>query len=170
MRRLILCLFLVVITTSLGVAQKSDAATLVFIRHAEKVDDGSRDPDLTKKGEERASRISSILDNKYGKINAVYSTNYKRTQQTATPTALKNNVNVVDYDPRTPNVFLKSLIRKHIGEVILIVGHSNSTPTLVNFVLGEDRFEALDESVYDTIFVVESSEVGSGTVTVSSSN
>ncbi|MBC7586932.1 MAG: hypothetical protein H7178_01125, partial [Chitinophagaceae bacterium] len=40
------------------------------------------------------------------------------------------------------------------GKTILIVGHSNTTPALTNFLLKEDKFKSLDESVYNKIFVV----------------
>lgn len=170
MRRLFLSLILFALTASVAVSQQADSATLVFIRHAEKVDDGTNDPVLTKEGEARALKVSTILTKKFGKISAVYSTNYKRTKLTATPTALKNNVKIIEYDPRAPNVFLKSLVRNHIGEVVLVVGHSNTTPTLVNLILGTEKFKPLDEKIYDSIFIVKSSEVGRGKVVLDSSN
>jgi len=71
--------------------------------------------------------------------------------------------------PRAPKVFVKKLIKEHAGEVVLIVGHSNTTPFLVNMVLGEDKFQQLDESDYDEIFIVKSKEVGKGKVEVKSS-
>lgn len=66
-------------------------------------------------------------------------------------------------------MFIKKLIKDHQGEVVLIVGHSNTTPFLVNMVLGEEKFAQLDESAYDDVFIVKSKEVGKGTVEVKSS-
>lgn len=170
MKKLILCICVVILSSTYVVSQSFDTTTIVFIRHAEKQDDGTRDPNLTKQGLERAQKIKSILTDEFGKIDAVYSTDFKRTQQTALPTAQHNKVIVNTYNHRIPNVFLKSLIKNHNGETILVVGHSNSTPGLVNIMIGNDRFENLDESVYDMIYIVKATEVGNGKVTLASSN
>lgn len=147
----------------------SDSATLIFVRHAEKADDGTKNPPLTKEGEARADRIKAMLKKAYSKVDAVYSTEYKRTESTALPSSKEFDLEIQSYDPRAPKVFIKKLIKDHQGEVVLIVGHSNTTPFLVNMVLGEEKFAQLDESAYDDVFIVKSKEVGKGTVEVKSS-
>ncbi len=147
----------------------SDSATLIFVRHAEKADDGTKNPPLTKEGEARADRIKAMLKKAYSKVDAVYSTEYKRTESTALPTSKEFDLEIQSYDPRAPKVFIKKLIKDHQGEVVLIVGHSNTTPFLVNMVLGEEKFAQLDESAYDDVFIVKSKEVGKGAVEVKSS-
>ena len=37
--------------------------------------------------------------------------------------------------------------------MVLVVGHSNTVPELLNAFVGEDRFEMLDEDEYDALFV-----------------
>lgn len=147
----------------------SDSATLIFVRHAEKADDGTRNPPLTKEGEARAERIKAMLKKAYSKVDAIYSTDYKRTQSTALPTSKEFDLDIQSYDPRAPKVFIKKIIKDHQGEVVLIVGHSNTTPFLVNMIIGEDKFAQLDESAYDDVFIVKSKEVGKGEVQVKSS-
>ncbi len=146
-----------------------DTATLIFVRHAEKADDGTRNPPLTKEGEERAKRIVEFIESEYGELHAVYSTPYKRTEFTAAPSAEKFELEVQKYDPRTPNVFVKSLLKEHKGELVLIVGHSNTTPYLVNLVVGENKYQQLPEDAYNEIFVVKATEVGKGKVELKSS-
>lgn len=147
----------------------NDVTTFVFVRHAEKMDDGTNNPPLTKEGEARAIRIKNMLKKSYSKIDAVFSTDYKRTESTAKPTADEFGLTIQKYDPRTPNVFIKSLIKDYPGKVLLIVGHSNTTPMLVNTLLDEKRFEPLDESVYDKVYVVKASDIGKGKVETKSS-
>ncbi|XWN38344.1 MAG: phosphoglycerate mutase family protein [Balneola sp.] len=147
----------------------SDSATLIFVRHAEKADDGTRNPPLTKEGEARAERIKAMLKKAYSKVDAIYSTEYKRTQSTALPTSKEFDLDIQSYDPRAPKVFIKKILKDHQGEVVLIVGHSNTTPFLVNMLIGEDKFAQLDESAYDDVFIVKSKEVGKGEVQVKSS-
>lgn len=173
MKKLLFLFALILLTSPYLTAQNSvlnkDAATLIFVRHAEKADDGTRNPPLTKEGEARAVRIMKMLKKAYTRVDAVYSTPYKRTELTAEPTAKEFGVEVQKYDPRAPNVFVKSLVKDHPGEVVLIVGHSNTTPFLVNLVLGQDKFKQLDESAYNEVFVVTSSDVGKGKVEMKSS-
>ena len=42
------------------------------------------------------------------------------------------------------------------GKAILIVGHSNTSPKLVNLLTGKDKYKELDESVYNTYWIVTS--------------
>jgi hypothetical protein len=40
------------------------------------------------------------------------------------------------------------------GKTVVVAGHSNSTPMLVNLLLKENKYPNLDESVYDTYWIV----------------
>ena len=55
---------------------------------------------------------------------------------------------------------------KHEGGLIIVSGHSNTTPFVANALLGKDKFTQLDESEYNKIFVVTVSEKGKGTVSL----
>ena len=41
------------------------------------------------------------------------------------------------------------------GKTILIVGHSNTVPAMVNHLLKEEKLEQLGENEYDKIFIVQ---------------
>ena len=75
--------------TSTLFAQEIAKSTYFLIRHAEKdrTDAENKNPSLTEKGKERALLWSQLLAD-YG-IEAVYATDYKRTQETAAPSAAK---------------------------------------------------------------------------------
>ena len=64
-------------------AQEVAKSTYFLIRHAEKdrSDSENKNPSLTEKGKQRAILWSQILAD-YG-VEAVYATDYKRTQETA---------------------------------------------------------------------------------------
>lgn len=151
------------VASSAVYAQNADSllqeTTLIFVRHAEKMNDGTNDPSLNKKGEQRAIRLSQLLMKEYH-ISAVYSTPYNRTKQTAKPIADSLNVSVLEYDLSDPNHFVEKLIEDYKGLEILVVGHSNTTPMLVNIALGTGFYEQLDENTYDKIFVVKANSVG----------
>ena len=75
--------------------QKS--TTYYFIRHAEKVDN-SKDPNLSELGMQRAQRWKTIFESI--DFDQIYSTNNKRTQQTAAPIATADKIEVQFYDPQ----------------------------------------------------------------------
>jgi len=130
-------------------------ATIYLVRHAEKASDGTRDPDLTDEGRARAAWIAEFLADKG--VTKIYSTDYKRTRQTAAPAAEKAGVEVSLYDPRALEAFAEQL-KKETG-VILVTGHSNTTPVLVGHLVGEPLDE-LTEDQYDRIYIVTVSTDG----------
>ncbi len=125
--------------------------TFFLVRHAEKVLDGSDDPELTPEGQARAQRLAELLQP--NGIEAIYSTSFTRTRNTAAPLATALDLPIQEYDHRAENL-AQDLIEANRGKTVLVVGHSNSTPTLVNQLIGKEQFEKLDESVYNKIFIV----------------
>jgi len=37
----------------------------------------------------------------------------------------------------------------------MIVGHSNTTPTFVNKIIGQNKYEEIDEKEYGTLFIIK---------------
>lgn len=134
-------------------------AAFFLIRHAEKADDGTKDPPLTKKGLLR----SKLLSQMFYRVNltAVYSTNYKRTQSTAEPTAEYFDMTINSYKASDLQDFTKTLLKRHDGENILVVGHSNTTPRLLNALHGDSNVESLDEGDYNNLFLLNFLKDGS---------
>ncbi|MBV6646326.1 MAG: hypothetical protein KI790_12800 [Cyclobacteriaceae bacterium] len=62
--------------------------------------------------------------------------------------------------------FLNQILSKHTGETVLISGHSNTVPALVNQLVGDNVLEELGESVYSKIFMVSLQRIGDGRITV----
>ncbi|MCW3087421.1 MAG: phosphoglycerate mutase, partial [Sediminibacterium sp.] len=40
------------------------------------------------------------------------------------------------------------------GKTIIVAGHSNTTPALVNLLIKENRYPNLDDSVYNKLWIV----------------
>lgn len=126
--------------------------TVIFlVRHAEKGPDrdGTGDPPLTPMGRERASRLASMLTD--AGVVSVLSTDYRRTLETAGPTAEQARLEVERYDPARPEAVAARL--RDAPGAHLVVGHSNTTPGLVA-ALGGDPGEPIAESEYDRLYVV----------------
>ena len=127
--------------------------TFYLIRHAEKdlSNADNIDPELTQKGLGRAMHWAEILDDV--SLDAIYSTDYERTSQTAAPAAVKQDVIVTFHNPM--DLDIEQFKIDNLGNDVLVVGHSNTTPDLVNRLIGEEKYLQLDESEYGHLFIVQ---------------
>ena len=132
--------------------ESTDVSTFYFIRHAEKdrSDKTNRNPELTDVGHQRAKKWSEVFSNI--NFDAVYSTNYNRTKQTAQPSATKNELEVSIYDPR--NLDGAAFIKNNAGKTVLVVGHSNTTPSFVNAVINQKKYDQIDDSNNANLYIV----------------
>src|SRR5687768_7325205 len=110
------------------------ATTVVFVvRHAEVETQADADPDLSVDGRERAARLAKMLSQAQPVrgVDAIFASEYKRTQQTATPlsetVALPVNVVASASWSELP----RRITREHRGEYVMVVGASNTVPELV---------------------------------------
>ena len=158
---LLLVVMGVAVTASPLLAQ---APTTVFVvRHTEKGGDpGDRDPELSEAGRERARKLAHVLGE--ANITAIYSTPFLRTRHTAQPLAerLGIEITVIPVSQTMTEDWVATLRNDHAGQVILVVGHSNTVPPIVN-ALGAGPFENLTEDEYDDMFVVTLAADGSAT-------
>lgn len=129
-----------------------EISTFFFIRHAEKdrSDKTNRNPILTEEGLDRAQKWRDIFSEVT--FDHVYSTDYNRTKQTAQPTAAKNNLEISIYDPS--NLDGPLFIESNKGKTVLVVGHSNTTPSFVNAVINEEKYDSIDDLNNGKLFMV----------------
>jgi broad specificity phosphatase PhoE len=127
-------------------------STFYFIRHAEKdrTDPENADPELNQDGLDRAIRWAEVFD--AIPLDVIYSTNYERTSMTAAPTSVKKDIDITYYDPSTFDVEEFKLVND--GKNVLVVGHSNTTPMLVNKVIGVEKYDQMDDSDNASLFIV----------------
>jgi len=127
-------------------------STYYLIRHAEKdrSNPDNPDPELNQKGLGRAMHWAEILDEV--PLDAIYSTDYERTRMTAAPVSIKQDITVTYYDPS--NLDINAFKAETLGKNVLVVGHSNTTPEMVNRLLGEDRFPQMDDTDNGGLFIV----------------
>ena len=124
-------------------------STIYLVRHAEKQNDGTDDPHLTKRGHKRAEYLAQQLS--FANITKIYSSNYHRTIETAKPLADLLGVSIELYDPKKLNEFVKSL--NTLTGNILVVRHSNTTPNLTALLSG-NTIDEMDESEYENLYQV----------------
>ena len=117
---------------------------------------GEPDPDLLPEGRTAAVALADLMETDpfqgARRPVAIYVSDFKRTRQTAAPTAARLGLNVTTYDPRD-TAGLLARVRAETGPV-LIVGHSNTVPDIVA-ALGGTRPAPLVHEDFGDLWVVQ---------------
>ena len=150
---LILCASAVFI--GCGAKPAEPDAVYYLVRHAEKTAETS-DPALTIEGKQRAQDLTERL--KTVPVTMVYSSDYKRTRDTAAPIAAAKGLEVELYDPRDLEGLAKTLLSEK-GH-ILVVGHSNTTPQLSALLGGPEGEPIVEATEYNRLYVLEKTHKG----------
>ena len=138
------------------VSTTSLPTTLFIVRHAEK--QAGKNPSLTDTGKRRATELARVLEKV--PLDAIYSSNYKRTKETALPTANRKNLTITDYNPRELQELATNLLATQTGKTILLIGHSNTNPELLNIFTKTNDYPPMTEKQYDDIFLLRVHEIG----------
>jgi broad specificity phosphatase PhoE len=138
--------------------------TVVLVRHAEK--GAGQDPDLTPQGQARAEALVEIARRE--RVEAIFVTPFKRTAQTAAPTAEALGLMPIV-------VPLSASVQEHVSLVasriraewknkgVLVVGHSNTVP-LIMTELGAQNVRPIGENEFGQVFIVKFREGSATTV------
>ncbi|MBX3241920.1 MAG: histidine phosphatase family protein [Chitinophagaceae bacterium] len=132
-------------------AQEGQVTKVILVRHAEKADDGTKDPPLSEAGKNRAVRLAKILSDIVA--DALYATPYKRTKETLAPLSNALKIPVSTYPPPGMEA-IEKMVHTSPGKTIVIAGHSNTIPPIVNRLIREQKFPELEESEYGKIWVL----------------
>ena len=130
--------------------------TVIFVRHAEKAAQPADDPGLSPAGLRRVAELKrQLIDaDVVAGVDAVYSTPYRRTEQTARPIAEALDLPLHSYDAADTEAIMDNIVREHKGKIILVVGHSNTLPALIGNMGASKRVPPIAEDEYDNIYIV----------------
>jgi broad specificity phosphatase PhoE len=138
-----------------AIAAPPQPTTVILVRHAEKTaaTTMSSDVPLSDAGGARAKELARVLAGV--PIDAIYTTPYQRTRQTAEPVAKDHEIEPVAI---TAGDFYAAAVadlirKKEAGQTVLVVGHSNTTPAVIR-ALGVASPPAISDSEYDDLFIV----------------
>ena len=138
-------------------AARAEPRLVVLVRHAETQSDGTRDPGLSEEGRARAEALAASLAE--ARVTAVVTSTYRRTKETAAPTAT-----AFELTPTAAPITREGGLAGHVtavveavraapGGVVLVVGHGNTVPRVVE-ALGGPNLPDLDESDHATVFTL----------------
>lgn len=150
--RTIAACLLVLASAAPALAQR----TIFLVRHAERADAGTpggatmaADPDLSDAGRARAASLARVLAD--AAITTIFTTERKRTQQTAAPLAKAAGVTPTTVSG-ADTAGLVAQINASKGNV-LVVGHSNTVPAIIK-ALGVTAPVAIGDDEFDQLFIV----------------
>jgi len=126
--------------------------TVILIRHTEKIiDPNNPDVDLSPAGQARAQELARMFGD--AGVNAIYATQYKRTQETVKPLADKLGLRINVVNSKNTNDLLAQIRAQNSGQTVFIAGHNNNVPEIIA-ALGGPKYPIIPESEYDNLFVV----------------
>jgi broad specificity phosphatase PhoE len=154
---------LAVLHVLLGMTDRASAQkAVIVIRHDEQEQDhaklaGLEDRDIppSKARETRADALAFVLGD--AGVTAIYTSEAVRTQMTARPLASKLGI--------TPRALGADTLR-HLGErnpkdVVLIVGHSDTVPRIIDALRGRPSGVELGDDEFDSLFILQRTADGS---------
>lgn len=152
-----------VIAMAFAYWNSATTTTIVLVRHAEKQVGAISDAPLSPQGEVRASRLAQMFGDSepFGRIDRIYVTNTRRTQQTSAGVAQRLGINAEVVDSKTDSAELaRRVLRENRGGRALIVGHSNTVPELIAALARIKDVPPIGEEEFDTLYVVTVPTIG----------
>jgi len=126
--------------------------SVYLFRHAEKqIIKGEKNPELTIEGFARSDALAEALKDVQNGV--IYSSEFKRTQQTVNPLASVWNTNVKIHTAHDPEGQIERAL-SHCGKTVIISGHSNTLPNLIGLFGIIDEITISDDQ-YGDLFQIQ---------------
>ena len=153
---------IVVIYTAIAVGlawffESQATTTMIFVRHAEKALIPVDDPGLSPEGQARAEELARQLVDAdvVAGIDAIYSTDTRRTRETAQPVAAALGLEILSYtNQEDDEPVVDTMVRDNKGKIILVVGHSNTVPTMIAALGASKKVPPIAEMEYDNLYLI----------------
>ncbi|HJT17092.1 MAG TPA: histidine phosphatase family protein [Thermoanaerobaculia bacterium] len=132
------------------IAHAETITTAIVVRHADRANITQNSP-LSGLGLARAAELARVLASV--KLDAIYATQYVRTQQTVAPTAKEKGLTPVIFEAGREAALAADVREHHAGGTVLIASHSDRIPELLRQ-LGVVDPPSLSMTEYDDLFIV----------------
>lgn len=150
----LLCLLWLLAPANAPAQQQRAATTVILVRHAEKAAQPAADPPLTPDGGARALALIAVARD--AGVSTIITTQFVRTKATAEPIANALHITPIVLEARGAKHaqdVAQAILTGHAGEVVLVVGHSNTLPAIIA-ALGAGQVAPICDSEYDGLYVV----------------
>ncbi len=135
-------------------AAAAGTTLVLLVRHGEKAAGPADDPPLTEAGVARAQALRAALAD--AGVQHVIATPRRRTGDTARPLAEAMGLTpeLVPLSAGATHITaVADAVRRRAGQVVLVVGHSNTVPAIVG-ALGGPKLPDLCDAQYATLYVL----------------
>ena len=146
----------------LGTSAATSAATIILVRHAERAGEMPANPPITAEGQRRAQYLAKMLAE--ARVEAIFTTETLRTQQTAAPAAEKLAIRPVVIPQQETDALVARLKALGENQTVLVVGHSGTMAAIVEK-LGGGKIAPVADSEYNRMLVVHTGSDGKVSVT-----
>ena len=135
---------------------RAQATVVILARHGDKAAEPAGDPALSGAGEARATALARAVEGV--RLDAVFATEYRRTQRTGAPAAdarhLRETIIPVHGDSIAhARAVADALRHRPAGDAVLVVEHSNTIPAIIT-ALGGPSLPELCRDEYASLFVM----------------
>jgi phosphohistidine phosphatase SixA len=150
--------YIVVVFALAWFFESQGTTTIIFARHAD-VDaamSGEDEQPLNPAGLARAEALADYLEFVDGDAGptAIYVSKARRTQQTAEPLARRLGIVPEVADPYDVVGFMRTVLREHKREIVLVVTHRDIIVPLIEELHGHQGIGEIDADDYDEIMFV----------------
>jgi broad specificity phosphatase PhoE len=141
----------------------STTTTVVLVRHAEQTPaESDSDPVLSAEGQERALRLARLLGE--ADVATVYASDTRRAQLTASPLAARLGVAVTTRAGKDVEGLLDDIGKHHQGERVVVIGHSNTVPALIELLTRGRTKVTMSHDEFDAVYLVTVTRFGPASV------
>ena len=123
---------------------------IYVVRHAERADD-SADAELSSEGVRRSNTLSALLAG--AGVSRIFTSERKRTIQTAAPLARALHLDSAIVNASDEDALIQRVRGSHPSDRVLIVGHSNTVPSILEKLGVKERI-AIPDAEFDNLFMV----------------
>jgi len=148
------------IVVVLGLAwffEQQETTTVIFVRHGETdAAAGDTDPGLSVRGRLRADLLADFLADidVVASVDAIYATASRRTQETATPLAVRLGLKLNIDDPALLERFMHRVMRDRRGKITLIVADGDVIASMIEELHGSKRLPAFGPADFGELYIV----------------
>jgi phosphohistidine phosphatase SixA len=131
---------MLLLAAGMWVVLGASTTVVIVTRHAEKAPDSGDDPPLSEQGLQRAERLAATFgQRRLGEaLDAIFVTQYRRTQQTADPLARATSARVITVQANDLPGLARRLLSEYRGKRVFVVAHGDTVLPLVAELLGDD--------------------------------
>lgn len=140
-----------------------DVLIVYVVRHAEKMSPWSdNNPPLSPSGYQRAEALADRFENT--KLDKIIVSTYRRTQETAAPTAEAQGLTPVILPAHSIEQVTEEILKSSTTKTVLVVGHSNTVPSIIQTLDPSAQVEEIPNDVFNQFHIIVRNRLNQATV------